>query len=70
MNTLNLKIDGMHCGGCAERLHSLLVKEDGVEEATLSADENSGKVVFGPSATSEENIIGIIERAGFTAQRA
>jgi len=69
MNTVNLKIDGMHCGGCAERLTSLLEKESGVNTVAISLDEGTGSIAFGSPSTSEEKIIGIIERAGFSANK-
>ena len=31
MKTVNLKIEGMHCGGCVTRVTNILKRVDGVE---------------------------------------
>ncbi len=70
MNTLDLTINGMHCDGCANRIHSLLEKEIGVRKVSISHEVGTGSVVFNSQAIDEEKIITIIEHAGFTVGRA
>jgi len=70
MNTLDLTIDGMHCDGCAGRIQSLLEKEAGISEITISAKAGTGQIAYSPHLTNEKQIVAIIERAGFTVGRA
>ena len=69
MNTLSLTIGGMYCNGCANRIHSLLEKEPGVREVSVSAHTGTGRIAFSPQTTDEKRIVAIIERAGFTVGR-
>jgi len=66
MNTLDLTIDGMHCDGCATRIRSLLEKDSGIREVSVSFETGMGRIIYSPQSTDEERIVAIIERAGFT----
>ncbi len=66
MRTLTMKIDGMHCDGCADRIHSLLEKETGIRTAEVSYGDANANVTFNEHATSADRITEIVERAGFS----
>ena len=66
MITTTLKIDGMHCEACAERLASLLSKEPGVREAPVSFTEGAAWLRFNPQIVSEKRLVEVVERGGFT----
>ena len=69
MNTLDLSIVGMHCDGCAGRIRSLLSKESGVHEISVSSQSGTGRIVYSPQSIDEQRIVTIIEHAGFAVER-
>jgi copper chaperone len=52
METMNLKVRGMTCGGCAASVTRVLQAVEGVDRATVVLDAGSAEVVFEPSRTS------------------
>jgi copper chaperone len=65
-NTLNLAIEGMHCGACVRRVTTAL---QGVEGVTVkSVEVGSAKVVFDAAATSTPEIAAALDRNGFPAR--
>ncbi len=65
MATLRLKIDGMRCDGCAERIHRVLSREHGVREARVSYPEAGATITYNSHSVTETNLRDLIERAGF-----
>ena len=55
-----LKIDGMNCDGCAERITTLLEKEHGVREAAVSFSAGEGQIAYNSHAVEEERIFEVI----------
>jgi mercuric ion transport protein len=68
--TIELDVGGMTCEGCAGIIQSELAKVPGVEEADVSYDEGKAFVVVGQDGPSEEELIQVISKAGFPAERA
>ena len=68
MATFDLKIDGMRCDGCAERINRLLVDRHGVRDASVSYSEGRATITYNPHAVTETNLREVIERAGFTPE--
>ena len=68
MNTMTLKIDGMSCDGCAERVTTLLEKEPGIRKVAVSFSTGEGQISFNPQSVAEERIFEIITQAGFGAE--
>ncbi len=66
MTTTTLKIDGMHCDGCAVRIQSLLSKQAGVHEAVVSFADGAARLNFNPQTVNEDHLIEVIELAGFS----
>ena len=65
-NTLNLAIEGMHCGACVRRVTNAL---QGVEGVTVkSVEVGSAKVVFDAAETSAQEIAAALDRNGFPAR--
>jgi copper chaperone CopZ len=65
-NTLNLAIEGMHCGACVRRVTTAL---QGVEGVTVkSVEVGSAKVVFDAAATSAQEVAAALDRNGFPAR--
>ncbi len=65
MNTVSIKIDGMHCDGCAERIKTLLERAPGVREATVSFADGLARVRYNGHAVSEDGLVAVIEAGGF-----
>ena len=68
MATLDLKIDGMRCDGCAERINRLLADRHGVRDASVSYPKGRATITYNPHAVSETNLREIVEQAGFTPE--
>lgn len=65
MKSVTLKIEGMHCGGCAETIKSLVEKQPGVQAVSVSFDESRARVLYDPSATHEDHLVAVIQQPGF-----
>ncbi|MCC7155188.1 MAG: heavy-metal-associated domain-containing protein [Bryobacterales bacterium] len=63
---LPISIEGMHCGGCVNRVTAALKRLDGVDVRSVAA--GSALVAFDPEMTSKEEILEAINRIGFTAR--
>ena len=65
-NTLNLAIEGMHCGACVRRVTSALQSVEGV--TVKSVKVGSAKVAFAAAETSAQDITAELNRNGFPAR--
>ena len=65
MKSLELRIRGMHCDGCAGTIETLLAREPGVKGASVSYAAGKGQILYDPAATDPVRIAATIERAGF-----
>jgi copper chaperone len=65
-NTLNLAIEGMHCGACVRRVTSALQSVEGVTVKLVEV--GSAKVAFDAAETSPQDIAAALDRTGFPAR--
>ncbi len=65
MDTVTFKVEGMHCGGCAETIQALLERSAGVQKAATSFDQGEARVLYESKAVTEEQLVAVIEKAGF-----
>lgn len=65
MKNINLKIEGMHCDGCAKRLEKVLNNIEGVERATVSFNDKCASVEYTEEKVSVEELKETIVDAGF-----
>ena len=65
MKQITLKIEGMHCEGCAQVVEALLGREDGVQKAAVSYATCEARVLLDPAATDPAKLAAAIERAGY-----
>ncbi len=63
-----LKINGMHCTGCSQRLEKALKNTDGIESAAVDFDTREAKVSYDASKISLEGINEIIADVGFEVE--
>jgi Hg(II)-responsive transcriptional regulator len=65
MKSLELRIEGMHCDGCAGTIEALLAREPGIKGASVSYAAGKGQILYDPAATDPARIAATIERAGY-----
>jgi copper chaperone CopZ len=65
-NTLNLAIEGMHCGACVRRVTSALQSVEGVR--VNSVEVGSAEVAFDAAESTPQEITAALERNGFPAR--
>ncbi len=70
MKSLEVKIQGMHCAGCASTIQALLKHEAGVRSVNVSFDKGTASVYYDPRETDPERLKKAIERAGYRASGA
>lgn len=63
-----LRVEGMHCGGCATSLQTVLTRIEGVVAARVSFDESRAVVDYDPRRVTLERLVEAIENAGFRAR--
>jgi copper chaperone CopZ len=66
MNTVTLNIEGMHCDGCAANVQSLLERQAGIKKAATSYQDKQARILYDPSAVTEEQLVNVVERGGYS----
>jgi MerR family copper efflux transcriptional regulator len=66
MKSLDMKIEGMQCDGCANTIQAILSREPGVKSANVSYAKRSASVFYEPEDTDPARVRAAIEKAGFT----
>lgn len=64
-NTANLKIAGMTCSSCSNRIEKKLRNLEGVQTANVNFAAKSAVVEFDPKETNFEEIVETIKKAGY-----
>ncbi len=65
MKSVTLKIEGLRCNGCAENVKAVISAEPAVRGASVSHAEGEARILYDPHATNEEQLVRLIERAGY-----
>ncbi len=65
MNTVTFKVEGMHCGGCAQIIQSLLEKQAGVRAVKVSFEDGQARVLHDPQTVAADQLAAAIEKAGY-----
>lgn len=68
MREIKLKIEGMHCAGCSNRLEKILNNVDGVESAKVSLEEKSADIKYNEEEVELNTILQEIGDAGFKGE--
>ena len=66
MNSLAIKIDGMHCGGCVRRVTATLAAVPGVEVKEVTV--GSATLAIDPARTTPEAALAALNAAGYPAR--
>jgi copper chaperone len=70
MESAILRIEGMHCDGCAATIKSLLERQAGVKAVNVSFTEGLARVLLDPRTTSRSALSTEIEKAGYRVTSA
>ena len=65
MKQVTLKVEGMHCEGCAQVMEALLAREDGVYKVAVSYAKREARVLLDPAATGAGKLAAAVERVGY-----
>jgi Hg(II)-responsive transcriptional regulator len=65
MKSLELRIEGMHCDGCANTVEALLGREPGMKSVSVSHATGTGRFLYDPFVTDAGRIAKTIEQAGY-----
>jgi len=64
----SMKLSGMSCASCANRVEEALRSAPGVTEASVNFAAESALVRYDPERTTVEALERAVERAGYRAQ--
>lgn len=67
MRDFVIKIDGMHCNACVNRVTKALEKVNGVKVNTVAIGQ--ARVAYDPARIGPEALLDAINSIGFTAAR-
>jgi len=67
---VEIKVDGMTCDGCVNKVKTTLEKVDGVESAEVSLKDNLAVILYDDSKTDETSLKKAINTTGFKAVNA
>lgn len=65
MKSLTMKVEGMSCNGCAERIRSGVAAQPGVQTAVVSFDQGQARVLYDPQAIDENRLVDAVQKLGF-----
>ena len=66
MQQVKLRVKGMSCGACEQRIQRALAQVDGVVQSAADHRAAQVRVMFDPARTSEHDVRSCVERAGYT----
>lgn len=65
MKSVTFQLEGLRCDGCANTVQALVTAEPGVQAAAVSFSAREARVLYDPQATTEDQLVAVIERPGF-----
>lgn len=65
MEQLELRVKGMSCNACEQRIERALARVDGVVRSTADHGAGTVRVVFDPTRASAERVQVCIQQAGY-----
>ena len=60
-----LKIEGMHCAGCASAVERSLAKINGMSEASVNLAAETARVSYDPKAAGFDDFVSAVDKAGY-----
>ena len=68
MKSLEMKVGGMQCDGCASTIQSILSREPGVKSSSVSFAKCAASVFYDPDETDAARLAEAVTKAGFTVE--
>lgn len=68
MENIILKINGMKCTGCSQRLEKALKNTDGVQDAVVDFESREAKIDYDASKISTQDIYETVSDVGFEVE--
>ena len=68
MKEIKLKIEGMYCTVCLNRLEKVLNNTDGIEKAEVNFEQKEATITYNESQTNIDKIKEAIQDAGFKGE--
>jgi copper chaperone len=65
MRSVMLRIQGMHCDGCAQTIKTLVEREPGVKSAIVTFESSEARILYDPATTDEKRLVTAVEEPGF-----
>lgn len=65
---VDLRVTGMKCGGCESTVKEALTGKDGIISVDPSHSDDKVVVEFDDAVIAEDDVIELIENAGFTVE--
>lgn len=65
MKSVTLKVEGLRCDGCAERVRTRVSAQPGVKNTDVSFEQAQARVLYDPQATDEDRLVGVIQELGY-----
>jgi copper chaperone len=65
VQSVTLKIQGMHCDGCANTIKALVEHEAGVKTAAVTFKSGEARILYDQATISEDRLIAVVERPGY-----
>ena len=68
MKSLDMKIDGMQCEGCASTIQSILSRDPGVKSSSVSFPNRRASVFYDEDETDAARLAEAVKKAGFKVE--
>lgn len=65
MDKISIKISGMSCSSCSQKIEKALQKVEGVEKASVNLPMEKAYIEFDPETVSEQQLLDEVEKTGF-----
>jgi copper chaperone len=65
VNNLTMKIEGMHCDGCAETIKAVVEREPGVKAVSVSFAGGEARILYEPETTGPARLVAAVGRLGY-----
>ena len=66
-HSINLMVEGVHCGGCVRRIEKALFHEDGVEQARVNLTTRRLNIAWHGKVARADDFVEILQKLGFQA---
>ena len=68
VDTVRLRVSGMHCASCVGRVEAALASTPGVAEVAVNLVTRSARVDVDPAAVDPAGLVAAVEHAGYHAE--